>query len=139
MVPVAQTKLSDNEKSIHGNCLAACVASLFEIQIDEVPAWEEMGNDGSWGDSFIKFIESRGYAYEGLIAPRSSSWLKDVLSISNGIDGYFIVGGKSPRMNRRGHAVIYKDGVMIHDPHPSGDGLLEIEEIYIIERNAQEA
>ena len=117
--------------------MAACVASLLGIPIDGIPSWEDMGDDGSWGDSFMSFLESNGYEYEGMIAPRSSDWKSDVLSLSDGVDGYFIVGGKSPRLHTRGHAVIYKNGVMVHDPHPSGDGLFEIEEVYIIERNAQ--
>ena len=139
MTPVMQTKFSDESLGTRGNCMAACVASLLGIPIDGIPSWEDMGDDGSWGDSFMSFLESNGYEYEGMIAPRSGDWKSDVLSLSDGVDGYFIVGGKSPRLHTRGHAVIYKNGVMIHDPHPSGAGLLEIEEIYIIERNAQEA
>ena len=86
MTPVMQTKFSDESLGTRGNCMAACVASLLDIPIDGIPSWEDMGDDGSWGDSFMSFLESNGYEYEGMIAPRSSDWKSDVLSLSDGVD-----------------------------------------------------
>ena len=138
MIPVAQTKLTSTDGTARGNCMAACVASLLEVPISSVPAWEDMGSDGSWGDSFMSFLEQHGYEYHGLLIPDAQlldDWWSYILERSAGIDGCFIIGGKSPRTHvTRGHAVIYKDGKLAHDPHPSGAGITEIEEIYIIER-----
>lgn len=132
MIPVYQTKFSSADGSTHGNCLAACVASIFEIPIDQVPAWEEMGEE--WSDSFLQFIEESGYEYEGSYVVNGGTW-GDMLQWSAGVDGYFIVGGKSPRSYvQRGHAVIYRNGEMVHDPHPSGDGLSLVEDVYLIEK-----
>lgn len=136
MIPVMQTKLSSEDGSVRGNCMAACVASLLEIGVDEVPAWDEMGTE--WIDSFEEFLILRGYDYEGSLSgwrfTEVGNWA-NVLELSSGVDGYFMVAGPSPRApQRRRHAVIYKDGVMVHDPHPDGTGVTVIGDIYLIER-----
>lgn len=136
---VTQTKFTDEALSVHGNCMAACIASLIDVNLASVPAWEDMGEDGSWGDSFIEFLEANGFSYEGLFTAIDPSldWWAELIKRSPGVDGHFIVGGKSPRLGGRGHAVIFRDGVMVHDPHPSGEGLTSVEEVYMIERETQ--
>lgn len=136
MIPIMQTKFTNEDRSVRGNCMAACVASLIEVSIGEIPAWEDMGSDGSWGDSFNRFLEEHGYSHEGMIVQIDFSvdWWSALLEMCLGIDGYFIVGGESPRpQSTTGHAVIFKDGAMVHDPHPSGTGILTIKEVYMIE------
>jgi len=136
MLPVFQTKFSDEIQGVHGNCMAACVASLLELSIENVPAWEDMGSDGTWVDSYYAFLDTMGYSAEGCLVniDTESQWWNDLLEVSEGVNGCFIVGGKSPRFVNRSHAVLYRDGKMIHDPHPSGDGLISIEEVYLIEK-----
>ena len=136
MVPVMQTKFSDEVGGVHGNCMAACVASIMELDIEDIPAWEDMGNDGSWGESYYSFLESHGYETDGMANREgyTESALWDfVLDQCPGVDGYFIVGGDSPRI-ARGHAVIYCNREMIHDPHPSGMGVSVVREVYLIQR-----
>lgn len=41
MIPVTQTKLHDPESGVRGNCLAAAIASVFELDLAEVPAFED--------------------------------------------------------------------------------------------------
>lgn len=133
MIPIFQTKFSNEENGIYGNCFGACIASLLEIPINEVPAWEDMGSDGSWADSYYSFLASQGFEADGMILVENGNideaWEK--LEPADGVNGYFIVGGTSSRCTR-GHAVIFKDKSMIHDPHPSNAGIQTIEEIYLI-------
>lgn len=134
--PLTQTKLHDEAAGVMGNCMATCVASLLEIGIDEVPAWEEMGDDGGWVDSYYAFLREQGLEADG-IASRNGDTVDNlwdfVFSECSGIDGYFIVGGDTPR-TPRGHAVIYKDRQMVHDPHPSREGITAVREVYLIQR-----
>lgn len=136
MKPVTQTKFTTTDQSVHGNCLAACLASLLELPLADVPALEEMGDE--WFNAMFQFLNQHGYDYLGTKYTGPSSnrfWWEFLLEAQPGVDGYFIVGGKSPRAwVTRGHAVIYKDGVLAHDPHPSCAGLLEVEDVMLIVR-----
>jgi len=125
MVPVTQTRVGYPE----GNCFMAAIASVLEVSLDDLPdlfdeccEWHE---DGRW-DHGDWWGVTRG-------AVRSLGW--DIVYIPTkdhkGVPpGYSIAGGPSPRKDvvngdgkNAGHAVVCLDGRMIHDPHPSGDGL----------------
>lgn len=108
---VMQTKLHDPENGIRGNCLAACLSTVFHIPLDEVPAFEDMSRD-TW-------------------LPRLRRWL---LSIERTLlhfdedprcDFLYLANGKSPRGVY--HSVVYLRGELYHDPHPSQDGIISAE------------
>ena len=112
MTPVFQTKFGEG-----GNCFSACLASLFDLPIDAVPNFfETCGNEeAAWWDGVRNWLRPRGLGVMSLEL-KSTENLKF-------FEGYFIVCGKSSRgLN---HATIWKDGVMVHDPHPSGTGIAE--------------
>lgn len=93
----------------NGNCFAACVASLLELPIEEMPSIEGKGFYVVWE----KWLAERGLAIADIPAG-SGSW----------IPGLSIVTGKSPRggVTASGkptlHAVVARDMKLIHDPHP---------------------
>jgi len=111
MIPVDQTTFGHPG----GNCFSACVASLLEIQIGEVPYLME---DRDWFQGFIEWLRPRGL------------WAV-TFSVANGWrpDGYVILGGQSPRGS---HAVVGLGLEVVHDPHPSRAGLTVIEDATII-------
>ncbi len=107
MKPVDQTITGRN-----GNCVAACLASIFELPLEECPSahthWEDVR---AW-------LRNRGLAMMTiLVVGRESDGIPDVYHIIGGIGG----GGF-------GHAVVGRGGKMVHDPHPSRAGLLEVED-----------
>lgn len=112
MKPLIQTKLH-NPPHQNGNCMAACLASLLEIEITDVPKFEDE-HEKEWYFSVLKWLSSLGYYLV--------YWEEEIHW-----DGYHIAIGPSPRGNFS-HCVIYKGKQMVHDPHPSGDGLLSITE-----------
>lgn len=125
MIPVFQTRFAspDDPALPPGNCFAACIASILEISLDEVP-WptsEERGGDG-WADYMQRLSEwlaCRGLAI--LDAPLPRPWCStDALEASPLI---WIAGGLSPR-GSFSHAVVCRGPNMIHDPHPSGEGIV---------------
>lgn len=105
MKPIMQTQFSPN-----GNCLSAVVASLLDMPIEDVPNFTD-SIDTFWQD-FEKFIQSKGYQYLGT---------KRIDERCKTIDGFYIVLGTSPR--GISHSVIYKNGELVHDPHPQGGGV----------------
>lgn len=115
------------DKDGTGNCFEACLASIFEIDLVGVP----MFHDKDWFPRFYEWLVSKGFEYHGTIKP------SNVSMYSKGVDGYFIVAGESPRGKhiRGGHAVVYKNGVLVHDPHPSGAGVASIKYGMAIEKD----
>jgi hypothetical protein len=134
---VDQTEFSNEEGTEHGNCLSACLANLLGIDLAAIPNFAEL--ERKWFPVFSSIIREHGYEFQGSYyfdnPNRESSW-EDLLSKSNGIDGIFIAGGSSPRIKGIDHAVLYKDGEMLHDPHPSRDGILSLKYVFMIEKVA---
>lgn len=113
MIEVEQTILGKE-----GNCFSACLASLLEIKIEDVPYL----NEDNWIVNTNKFLMENynSYYMEFDVLPSNCPFK---------LKGYHIINGLSPRSEgfpRLYHAVIGKDGKMVFDPHPSKDGLQNI-------------
>lgn len=108
MKPVRQTKFGPDE----GNCLPACIASIFEISLDDVPNFHENQNDFGWLDRLNEWVAR--YGLSAICVDATNDFRID--------DAYVILSGKSPR-GKFLHAVVWKDGKIIHDPHPDNTGL----------------
>ena len=133
----------------HGDCMQAVFASLFELQLEEVPAFIELGD--KWWSEILKFIEQqncsfKGYLYNGYdVIPEGH--IRNIKYLT-GVDGLFYAVVKSPKFHEQGgtHAILVdKDCNIIHDPnpeyqnikYPNSDeiGYNGVVEIWIIERN----
>lgn len=110
MKPVFQTVKHNPPHSI-GNCYRACIASILEIGIDDIPPFETMtgfsdkcvsGDD--WHKAYMAFFEKRGL-------------FPSLHRIEDGRvpAGYSILSGRSPRIDG-GHCVVSLDGEIVHDP-----------------------
>ncbi len=102
MHPVDQTTYGPND----GNCFSACLASILEIPLAEVPLFL-----GAYWDDFLPWLADRGLSAS---IYRSTDYVPP---------GFSIAGGRSKRFAGRMHACIAYDGIVVHDPHPSRDGL----------------
>lgn len=100
-----------------GNCFSACVASLLELSIDEVPYF--MSDPETWWERFLDWLRPRGYY--ALCVPYSTSWWPN---------GYHIIGGRSPRDTS--HAVVGLGEKIVHDPHPDRTGLVKREDVTLL-------
>lgn len=115
MKPVFQTKFKSEKQN--GNCLAAAIASILELPLTLVPQFEEHFSEPClWQDSWFHFLAGYGiFARQHQIDQRWKS-------------PYFAIG-KSPRSIGSpwpfDHVVIYQKGQLIHDPHPSGNGVIK--------------
>lgn len=146
MTPVDQTSFYDPDAPPNrqrGNCLTAVVASLLELPIDEVPnfvqdhvdhdlADESDGGDWNWWTRLHRFIAERGHRMHYL---RNVEAAEPHPSHDDGFADpepgeHYAVAGVSPRDPRIHHIVIYRDGVMVHDPHPDRTGLASIDDQY---------
>jgi hypothetical protein len=116
MRKVKQTKF--HTKKAKGNCMAAAFASILNLPLESIPQFEKMARD-EWQESLFRWLHRIGYDME--------VWHED-----ESPKGYAIANGPSSR--GVGHSVIYKDGKLAHDPHPSGDGLVRVEYFWIVYR-----
>ena len=114
MKPVKQTRTGKG-----GNCFTACVASILELNIDEVPdlaprkdieglEQDKILNDwlGQFGLRFFSF------------RLHDEDYRKIVFK-----NAYHTICGKCPRDPNLDHIVVGFNGEMIHDPHPEGTGV----------------
>ena len=102
MKPVDQDRFYDKEKGTKGNCLQAAVASILGLSLHEVPNFME-AEEGFW-PAYHRFLEKHGYIVfepRGNVEPEC----------------FYIAHGESPRGIM--HSVVYFDGKLAHDPHPS--------------------
>lgn len=113
MIPVNQTIYGDGENGASvGNCWQACVASLLEMPLEEVPHFVLLSD---WYESTCYFVRKFTNLSFGCFKPNFPH-------TESG--GYVIGTGLSPRGNFL-HAVIL-DGVtgeIVHDPHHTHVGL----------------
>jgi hypothetical protein len=113
---VTQTILANDPSGVPGNCAQAAVASLLGIDIDDVPHFAEHRHD--WILCLRAFAALHGY---------------DVWHRSP--DRYVPFGlAIGPTARGTEHAVVWRDGEMAWDPHPSRAGLTKVHDLYAFER-----
>lgn len=107
MIRVDQTIPYEAGSVVGGNCLQAAVASIYELPIEAVPHFIQFGDD--WGKALQLYVHSTGH---------------ELLRLHHEPDDSEIVlaFGTSPRGVQ--HSVVWRDGYVMHDPHPSKSGLV---------------
>lgn len=121
MIKVDQQRLHGDDTI--GDCFLACVASVLEIPLEEVPYEITLAMDEEgvrWFHELEEFLETYDMRAEFLPQSRAPD------------DQYLIAGGQSPRFSDLRHAVVWKGGEVVHDPHPSRDGIVG-EPVYLME------
>lgn len=98
-----------------GNCLQAALASIFEMDLEDVPHFVGMAED-VWWTEFWKWLGERNIElhYERIASP--GGWLP--------LNVPYLLTGPSPR-GEFSHVVVARDHEVIHDPHPDGTGLAD--------------
>lgn len=130
MKPIMQKYLHIPGKQ-NGDCWRACIASIIECDIEELPipiieeSWSE------YGFKMDKKLAEMGW--ESIQYPVRS--IKEGMLTSLDTNGYVLALGKSPRFKGSGlnHYVVWKNG-MVHDPHPENLGILDIIDFEVLVR-----
>lgn len=103
-----------------GNCFATSIACLLSLLVCEVPNFCDCESE-DWREEVNKWLKPRGLFYLDIGIPEDHR-AEHLFAFA----GYHVISGMGPRGCR--HSVVGKAGKMIHDPHPSGAGLLTEEE-----------
>lgn len=121
MKKVYQT-LVDNKR---GNCMQAAVASLLELELEQVPNFIEAGEE--WGKIWFGFWKDQGledYPVEISKDVHDTTLLKRVAEFDGGFNGYFYATVPSQTFEDTTHAVIVdKNLKVVHDPNPNQKAL----------------
>lgn len=142
MIPATQTKVVVKDGAgkvvIHGNCWAAAIASILGLPLSEVPnfeVWYEW-NDGLWWYLTLRFLIKKGFLIEQADQYRvfhlkqeewaDTEYVEDYNILKESLKGkYYLLSGNSPRGFK--HVTIWKEGIMVHDPHPTRDGITTLD------------
>lgn len=102
--------------------MQAVIASLFEVELDEVPEFIKLGE--RWFFMMKKFFKDRGYpglTYINRNEVMDTEFLKRVAKFDGGVNGYFYASVPSQLFGDGiGHAVVVDaDLNIVHDPSPT--------------------
>ena len=111
-----------------GNCLSACVASILEIPLDEVPLF----HDPTSPVYVPQVIKLDAWLRPVGLCAVEYSLADPALLAQLPKDLFYILGGMSPR--QRGHVVVACGDNIVHDPHPSRAGLVSADCFTVIGR-----
>jgi hypothetical protein len=115
MTPTDQEFMHLPEQGQQGDCMRACLASVLDLPIAEVPHFAQLDAEGN-GNFWLmvaEFCRARGYAF--VMMRGRIVWAEDAI--------HHIISGPSPRDPAGHHAVVGRNGQILHDPHPSRAGL----------------
>jgi len=118
MKPVYQTRLFTN-----GNCFEDSIASLLELDIDDVPDLLAYQDDQRWVGKLNEWLAQKGLCYMESLLP-----LEDVEDFFSNKDFYHTIISDTTSDGKVKHAVIARKGKMIHDPHPAQLKMIEPDE-----------
>lgn len=109
----------------NGNCMQAVVASLFELELNEVPHFLNFGD--SWWKEFDHFFRTKGldpcYIHRNKNHDTTESMI-NIAKFDGGINGYFYGAVKSQTFEGVIHAVIIDSDLnIVHDPNPNQKAL----------------
>jgi hypothetical protein len=125
MTPQRQQFRHKPDAGITGDCFRACIASLLDLSIDNVPHFYDGTNDGPQTPEQTEAIRSWFAARDMILIETAwSMTVEEALAFSAerwpGL--HIVMGGRSPRGVN--HVVIIRNGKMVHDPHPDEAGIV---------------
>jgi len=101
-----------------GNCFSTAIACILDLPVEEVPHFC-LSDD--WRGITNVWLKDYGLFYLDVGVPADMR-AEHIFEFA----GYHVISGQGPRGYR--HSVVGRAGKIVHDPHPSGDGLLTEEE-----------
>jgi hypothetical protein len=117
---LTQTKF--NTSASRGNCFTTCIACLLDMDIQDVPNVETLFEVSP---SFHREVMQQWLNIKGYMMRSACE-----ADIQEG--AVYIAGGMTSR--GIGHACLYQYGLLLHDPHPSKEGLVTVESQIVLER-----
>lgn len=148
MIPVKQTRLVTETQ--RGNCYPAVIASILEMECEEVFQVQELYDSDYWKEPFDDWLLERGFVIkeaEDFRVFHGDLWERRYIDTDNEKgnpkdltkyqwreqkrkelkDQFYFVSGISPRNPNINHITIWQNGLLVHDPHPDNTGITTID------------
>jgi hypothetical protein len=124
-----QAVLTDAEKGTHGDCVRACIRTLTQRPMSSLP--HPIAADGGWNSEFFKVLrEKYHFLYKTNPYYPEKEW--------DFLPPIIMARGSTERTEEinASHLVVWnrETMTMVHDPHPSRSGLLEISAFHWLEK-----
>lgn len=103
-----------------GNCHAACIASILELPIENVPNFAAL-SDEEFEPRRAKWLREQGFAVLSLSTEGGTEETVEAVRTAVSQLGYHIKSGMGPRGVR--HSVVGYGDQIVHDPFPGGGGV----------------
>lgn len=117
MKPVYQTR----DNPIDGNCLAACLASIFE---DDINSYPEVPNDHTWCDVMNEYLlKSHGVYMVSITTNEPHGFL---------LGHHLIIGDNE--ISNCGHCVVGFDGKEVHNPSKSNNKITNLRYVFLAKK-----
>lgn len=124
MKPVKQTRIHDPENGTVGNCWQACLASIFEIPIEDAPDIDMF--DDTWTASTYEWLYTLDLDMHFAKSPIPNR-ITILTGYTNRFDGTVL------------HSCVGMGNTVVHDPHPSNEGILNIKDCIVFEPQTDNA
>jgi hypothetical protein len=127
MTPVYQTRFGgpDSPPSEQGDCLRASVATLLDLELSEVPDLDP----SDWYPQLTRWLRERGLGWFYVEVPHEKAKeCRPTVYVMPGT--YYIAGGLTSRGT--GHAVVYREDRLAHDPIRGRAGLAVVDSYLFI-------
>lgn len=95
-----------------GDCLAAALASILELELDEFTGLND-AKEGEWWPLLETLLRRRGFKPVGV--------MNDAPGVAP--PGFAVAVGPAALHREKSHAVVTLDGEVVHDPHPNRTGI----------------
>lgn len=115
MKPVYQTIFTPP----YGNCTQACIASIFELSLEDVPNFALDGDE--WWNTYETFLLEQFNVYP-LSLDVTTDYTRE--EYQTFVQGYHLIQGKSPR-GEWDHVIVGQNLEPVHDPNPYGGCTLD--------------
>jgi hypothetical protein len=129
MKPVMQTIFPTEEKPMQGNCFAACIASILEISIEDVPDF--CAKPGDWATACNEWLANFGLA---LLSVKAETEPFPMFPLPAGV--WCLPYGITDRHPTRLHSIVGRsrgglsdgrfDIEYVHDPFPGGNKIQKL-------------
>lgn len=122
MTPTKQRNLHRPGEGVWGDCHSACLASMLDLPLDDVPHFGEGGPDGQEFNRRVReWLSIRGLgqasaAFEGEL----DAVLRMMRHVNPGV--YYILGGRS--LTGVNHSVVALENRIVHDPSLNESGIV---------------
>jgi hypothetical protein len=111
MKPVFQTVIDE----VKGNCLVACIASILELDIEDVPDFREKD---VWYNQYQNWFRMNSYEFQ--------------VTSEEPKEKYYIAQYPSCVFKGKSHVVVASEGKIVHDPNPNSKVSGKPDKYYLI-------